>query len=121
VERQKLEKELLQVVLTDNTAEILENNSDTLEQCHRFVDLGNGNGSFRLPGVVASVGEKRTKKERKAMGIVRIEYEGEDAEFVVFPEHWRSYGFLFKDRTAGVFEIAKTDRGLHFKGGVKLT
>jgi DNA polymerase-3 subunit alpha len=121
VERQKLEKELLQVVLTDNTAEILENNSDTLEQCHRFVDLGNGNGSFRLPGVVASVSEKRTKKERKAMGIVRIEYEGEDAEFVVFPEHWRSYGFLFKDRTAGVFEIAKTDRGLHFKGGVKLT
>jgi hypothetical protein len=67
------------------------------------------------------VTEKRTKAANKAMGIATIEYEGEDAEFVIFPRQWKAYKFLWKERTPGIFVLKKNERGVNFEEGVKLS
>jgi DNA polymerase III alpha subunit len=73
-----------------------------------------------MPGVVAGISEKKTKKDGKKMGIVTIEYEGHEAEFVVFPQAWRSHRFLWRERTPGLFTLKVSERGVHFEDGIKL-
>lgn len=121
VRRQKMEKELLQVILTDDTAQIFDNHFDQIDNCNLYDDINNGHPDLRLPGVVTGIKETKTKKDRKPMGIITIEYEGEEAEFVVFPQQWAGYSFLWKDRTPGIFELRETERGLSFASGIKLS
>jgi hypothetical protein len=54
------------------------------------------------------------------MGIVTIEFEGDEAEFVVFPKQYKSHKFLWKERTPGIFSIKKNERGWAFESGKKL-
>jgi DNA polymerase-3 subunit alpha len=120
-ERQHHEKELLQVILTDNTEQIFNDNADRLDGCDDYDSLTIGDApTGKLPGVIMTIEEKRTKAKREAMGIVTIEFEGDEVEFVVFPREWRKYKFLWKERTPGLFDLKRTDRGLHFASGIKL-
>lgn len=120
---QEMEKELLQVILTDNCEETFERHGDKLEKCDNYYDLELEVTGVKvdIPGIIASVEEKRTRKDNKAMGIVTIEYQGDEAEFVVFPREWDSYKFLWKERTPAIFTLVKTDRGTHFDKGVRLS
>jgi DNA polymerase-3 subunit alpha len=116
-EIQKAEKEFLGVILTDECDEIFERCWKDIEQCDSYLDLEDaekGNRIF-LPGAVASLEPKKTRKEGKAMGIVTIEYEGDQAEFVVFPREWRQYRFAWKERTPAIFVLSKGDRGTKFE------
>lgn len=117
---QAIEKELLQVVLTDNNEEIFAFNSERLEDCDSYSDLELRYDVFDIPGIIASVEEKHTRKDNKPMGIVTIEYQGDQAEFVVFPREWKNYKFLWKERTPAIFTLTRTERGIHFDQGVKL-
>lgn len=54
------------------------------------------------------------------MGVITIEYQGDETEFVVFPQDWRGYKFLWKERLPGIFTINQGERGLVFKHGQKL-
>lgn len=122
LQRQNLEKDLLQVILTDDSPEILERNSEKIEaSCHDWSELEGNAARFTLPGVVMKVDEKRTKKDRKAMGLVTIEYEGQDVEFVVFSKLWKQYKFLWRERATGIFDLKRADRGISFESGRKLT
>jgi DNA polymerase III alpha subunit len=82
---------------------------------------------FRLPGVVTHIKETKVKATGKRMGIVTIEFDGESIEFAVFPNAWKSYKFLFKERTPGIFVIRhslnkKTQKpGYNFEEGWKLS
>jgi DNA polymerase III alpha subunit len=121
--RQEQERELLKVVLTDESEEVYTKNVDRLEDCNEYADADPESdvSALTLPGMISNVNETKTKKDGKAMGIVTIEYESDEAEFVVFPQQWKKYRFLWKERNFGVFELKKTDRGLSFDKGVKLT
>lgn len=119
---QKFEKELLGVILTDDCEEIFRANAERLEGCDTYTDLEvNDGGYVHIPGIVATLVPKRTKKDNKAMGIVTIEYQGDEVEFVVFPKQWADYRFLFKERVPGVFTLAKNDKGVRFEKGLKLS
>lgn len=119
---QKLEKELLQVILTDNCEEIFGYHSNVIDACDTYHDLESleGEGRVDIPGIVATVSEKRTKAGNRAMGIVTIEYQGDAAEFAVFPREWSSYRFMWRERTPAIFTLRKTDRGIHFDRGERL-
>ena len=121
LDKQKLEKELLGVILTDNCDEIFDNNSDAIEDCDSYADLELSDGDkLRIPGAISSVVTKKTKKDGKAMGIVTVEYRGDSVEFVVFPRQWQDYRFLWKERTPAIFTLSKGDRGVRFEDAIKL-
>lgn len=118
---QKWEEELLGVVVTDNAHEILDQNRELIEDLDSYDPItGPFEGeelSVTVPGIIAMVRETKTKAEQKKMGIVTIEYEGDEAEFVVFPEQWRAFRFLWRERAPGVFNLRRTEKGLNFKEG----
>lgn len=118
--RQMWEKELLQVILTDETEQLFKKHTDLLKKCDDYHNTYTAE-YVTLPGVVSHIKETVTKKTKAPMAIVTIEHQGAEAEFVVFPSDWQSYEFLWKERTAGVFKLRTSERGLSFKEGIKLT
>jgi DNA polymerase-3 subunit alpha len=133
VQKQKLEKEMLGVILTDDCAEVFARNEDEIDAYISRAELDDPIEGYEflgtnpepgvivsMPGVVAGISEKTTKKDGKKMGVVTIEYEGNEAEFVVFPQAWRSHRFLWRERTPGLFTLKVSERGVHFEDGLKL-
>lgn len=118
---QIVESELLGVIVTDDCEEILEQHYEEVEECDSYLDLETEGVSVRIPGIVNSIVPRRTKKDNKAMGVVTIEYQGEQAEFVVFPREWKGYRFLWNERTPAIFKLTKTERGVRFEDAIKLT
>jgi DNA polymerase-3 subunit alpha len=121
-EKQKLERQMLGVILTDETNQIFAMNQDMVDECDEYVDLEYGEDGIvvKLPGVVSSCVERYTKKDGRAMGIVNIEYQGEAVEFVVFPKDWDAYKFVWKEMTSGIFSLTKTEKGVKFNDATVL-
>lgn len=134
-EKQRLEKELLGVILTDDCDAAFARHARELEAWVNPdevepLDLDYGYKALTdpvagltvsMPGIVTDISEKKTRKDGKAMGIVTIEYGGEEAEFVVFPQAWKSHRFLWRERTPGLFTLKCNGRGVHFEDGIRLT
>lgn len=123
-DRQAMEKELLGIIITDDCDEILERNWEAVDECDSYLDLEEDvevGVHVNVPGIVSSVEKKYTKRDKKPMGIITIEYQGDQAEFVVFPREWKSYKFLWHERTPAIFSLTKTDRGIRFEDAVRLT
>lgn len=131
-ELQLREKEMLSVILSDNTAEAFASNADVIDQLDDTYDdakqeYPGHDVRFTLPGVITNIRETKTKKGAKKMGIVSIEYEGDSLEFAVFPNEWNSHGFMWNERTPGIFTIKyslnkNTGRaGYNFDEGYKLS
>lgn len=121
--KQELEAELLGVILTDQTEEAFAANEDAISECDRYDDLYSDEelDYYKLPGVITMIVEKKTKAKGEAMAIVTMEWEGDDIEFVVFPKQWKSYKFLWKERTPAILKLRKTDRGVNFEEGIRLS
>jgi DNA polymerase-3 subunit alpha len=119
-ERQKLEKELLGVILTDDCEEVFSKHAEYLSECNTYSELEFSDESVHLPGVISIIDPKKTKADGKSMGIVTIEFQGDQAEFVVFPKQWKDYKFLWRERTPGIFTLSRGDRGVKFEGATKL-
>lgn len=120
---QRLQKELLGIVLTDNTQEAFENNADLVAECDEWQDFLDSSSEeyFRLPGTIVSVRETKTRAAQKEMGIVKIEWDADTVEFAVFPQQWKAYKFLWRERTAGLFYLKKSSKGINFEDGMKLS
>jgi DNA polymerase-3 subunit alpha len=120
---QEAEKELLGIILTDNSDEAFANNQDLVDECDEyqwFQDSVSATAA-RLPGTIVNIRPVKTKAAGKDMGIIKIEWGSETIEFAVFPQQWMAYKFLWKERTPGIFMLKKTDRGIHFEDGMKLS
>lgn len=124
-QKQDLEQELLGVVVTDNSPQVYANNHEKLEECDAYQELNESwsgeDYRYTVPGLISHIKKTETKKDGKAMGIVTIGYGGDEAEFAVFPRQWRAYKFLFSERNIGIFTLKRTERGLHFDEGQKLS
>lgn len=116
--RQKLEEEYLGVVLSDHSADDLEKAIQD-ESLNDYDDL-DLNGLATLPGIVTAIRPTKTKAEGKAMGIVTIQYKGDEVEFAVFPTQWTRLKSLWKERTPGIFTVQKTDRGYNLTQARKI-
>lgn len=122
-EVQKNEQELLGIILTDNTEEAFRNNSELVQDCddyESFLDC-NSECKAHLPGIVTKVRKTKTRAAGNEMGIVSIEYGSDQIEFAVFPQQWKAYKWLWKERTPGIFRLKKSDRGINFEEGIKLS
>jgi len=122
-EQQAAETELLGIVLSDNTQEALDRNSDLVEECddyQEFIDSISAGARAKLAGIVSNIRPTQTKATGSDMAIVTIEMGQDNIEFAVFPRQWESYKFLWKERTAGIFNLKKSDRGTFFEDGIKL-
>jgi len=119
---QDAEKRLLGIILSDNSAESFDANADLVAECDEYEDLTNAQSGIRvkLPGTVSKIRPTKTRSAGKDMGIVTIEWGPDTMEFAVFPQQWVAYSFMWKERTAGIFTLQKTDRGIHFEEGIKL-
>jgi DNA polymerase III subunit alpha len=143
-QRQQNEQEMLGVILTDNSAEVLERNAEEIAKCDpwkemltpfyekhycygkRVVEEESGYHDYEVCGTIVSVSPKVAKSSGKSFGIVTIEYESDTVEFTVFPAKWKKFKFLFKPRTVGIFTLRhkpadKYAEGYLFQTGFKLT
>ena len=137
LKKQKLEKELLGVTLSDNCAEIFAANEDEIDafvndeagvtyawddgyKALEDPEINRPGLIVKMPGVISQIDEKTTKKDSKKMAVVTIEWEGYEAEFVVFPNDYRSYKFLWNERTPGCFTLRTTERGVSFVDAIRL-
>lgn len=131
-ERKEFEQELLGVVLTDDSHEVLESHRAELDdmELDTYEDMNEPweeDRKFIVPGIVSNIKLTKTKANGDEMAIVTIEYEGEEREFAVFPKQWKSHKWLFQDRTPGIFTIRhamnnKTGKsGYNFDRGQKLS
>ena len=124
-ELQARQKEMLSVIITDNCEEAFAANAEAIAECDSYEDAFepyiDQEIRLRLPGIITNARETRTKKDKKKMGIVTIEHEDKNLEFVVFPDAWRSLRFMWQERTPGIFKIKHTDRGYHFESGEVLS
>ena len=120
--KQALEKEYLNIILSDECDEVFERHANVISECDTYLDLNNSleNDRVTVPGVITSVVAKKTKKDSKAMGIVTIEMDSDEVEFVVFPRQWSAYKFLWKERTPAIFTIRNGARGFVFEEALKL-
>lgn len=119
---QDAEKRLLGIILTDNSEEAFRNNSDLVDECDEyswFHDVETPT-TGRLPGTVINVRSTVTRSTGSQMGIVKIEWGEDTVEFAVFPQQWRAYKFMWRERTPGIFVLKKTDKGINFEHGIKL-
>lgn len=122
------EQELLGFCITDQSAEIIEKHKDRLdfyeipENIHTLVG-----GTIEIPGIVSEVKEVKTKKG-SIMGVVKIDWQGAQNEFVVFSgsnfnqdDLWGDYKrWLLKPGIVGIFTLKVTERGLNLVRGEKL-
>jgi DNA polymerase-3 subunit alpha len=117
----KHEEELLGVVITDNAHEVLMQYEEDFAECDLYNDANKPYEGEELrlvlPGIISMVRETKTRAKGEKMGIVTIEYEGDEAEFVVFPRQWKSFKFLWKERTPAVLTLRRTEKGLNFDEG----
>jgi DNA polymerase-3 subunit alpha len=121
-DKQKMEKELIGVILTDDSPQILANHHDELEECDDYVEAEDGEqGLYTLPGVIINIRETKSRASQQKMGIITIEYKGDTLEFATSPKSWKSHRFMWRDRACGVFTIKKTERGYLFENGSTLT
>lgn len=117
--QQDFEKELLGIIITDECDEILEANGELIDRLDDYESLEE-EGTAKVAGIISSVTPRKTRKDGKSMGVVTIEYQGQQVEFVVFPQDWKNYKFLWKERQVAVFTLVNGERGVRFKEGVML-
>jgi len=120
--KQAFEKEYLNVILSDECDEIFERHAHVVSECNSYSDLHDmlEDDSLTLPGVITSVVPKKTKRDSSAMGIVTIEMDSDELEFVVFPRQWSAYKFLWKERTPAIFTVKNGARGFVFEEALRL-
>lgn len=122
------EHELLGFCITDQTSDILKKHEERLSS----IDVPDNfesmvNSYIELPGIVSEVKEVKTKKG-STMGVVKIDWQGTQNEFVVFSKSqwsqedpWNDYRrWLLKPNTVGIFTVKVTERGLNLVRGEKL-
>jgi DNA polymerase-3 subunit alpha len=128
--KQAGEKELINVILTDNTKEAFERNAEELAKCDTYEEaLAPYDGEDRkhkVPGVVVKVKETKTKAKGEKMGIVTIAYEGDTITFAVFANKWSSSKFMWKERTPVIVTVNFRDNatygpGYSYETGKKIT
>jgi DNA polymerase-3 subunit alpha len=134
--KQAVEKELLSVILTDDTEEILAENEEIIEQCSSWDDavlswedkeadeelhndwtyedtgepipLSKRYRDYRLPGIITSVKPTKVRASGKAMGIVTLEFGRHELQFACFSNKWPASKFMFKERNVGIFTIRQS-------------
>lgn len=125
------EKEMLSVIISDDSDEIFAANKDLIDELEDTYedakeDYPGHDVKFTLPGVITNIREVKTRNGGKKMGIIGIEYEGDSLEFAVFPNEWKTHSFLWHERTAGIFTIRHSvnkntgKTGYNFDQGIRL-
>ncbi len=136
----------MSVILTDDTEEVLAENTEAVENCDSWDDLtmpwDDKEGEFtwiyedgaeipmnkryleyRVPGIVTGVNLTKVKATGAAMGIVTIEYGRHELTFACFSNKWPKSKFMFKPHNVGIFTIrhsapnSNRGEGYHFEQG----
>jgi DNA polymerase III subunit alpha len=138
--KQRCELELLNVILTDDTEEILAQHEEAVDQCSSWdeavmswedkesdpmqendwlyddgeeIPMSKRYRDYRLPGIITGVKPTKVRATGKAMGIITIEYGRHELSFACFSNKWPSNKFLFKPHNVGIFTVrqsAPTDK-----------
>jgi DNA polymerase III subunit alpha len=133
-EIQGLEKELLGVVLSDDTDNIIARNLDRIEGCDDWEALltpwakkveeeAPNAFYYKVCGIVSDIKKTQVRATGAPMGIITMEYEGKEVTFAVFSHKWATDRFLFKPRNVGIFRLRHSgpseqrDEGYSFEEG----
>ncbi len=114
VDQQQAELELLGVILTLNTQEILDRHQEEIEACDDYEDAlvpweQKGDSldfiDYYLPGVVCNIAEKTVRKTGNRFAIITLIYAEHELTMTCFSGLWRHIKPIFKIGSVGLFEI----------------
>jgi DNA polymerase-3 subunit alpha len=123
----EMQGDLLGVSFYNPIAHIIEDNADELTNLNDYADLEDVvyfGEVIPVPGHITHIKKTVTKKGKNPgseMGIVKIEWNGEEVEFPVFPNKWEPFkNWFLKEGNVGIFNLRIKDGGVYFEGGQKL-
>lgn len=113
------EEELLGYALSDDSATILDQYADEIdEQCVEYDALMNP-GTYYIAGIITNIKEAKTK-QGKPMAWVTIENNGESADFTVWDSELTRLNFIWRRRQAVIAHVKSTSKGQNILGAKAL-
>jgi DNA polymerase-3 subunit alpha len=107
------QEEKLGLALSDDSAKVLAEYEDTIDQiCTPLDAIDEIGGEYFVAGVIQDIAKKKTK-HNKPYARVKIENHGDDLEFSVWDNELRRLAFMWRKRQAGIFRVKKTARGVN--------
>lgn len=106
-----IEEELLKVAISDDSAKILEEHSDTIDEHCTPYALIDEPGEYTIAGVIREIHNGKTK-HNKPYAKIKIGDDSDEIEFFVWNENLKRLSFIFRNRMAGLFYIKKNPGGL---------
>lgn len=111
-EKIEIEEELLGIALSDDSATILADHQEALDQICVPYDAMEEPGEYTIAGVITNIKLGKTKKGTKFAFVDIEDGIGGTERFAVWNTELDRLSFIWRHRTAGVFNVKKTDRGL---------
>lgn len=107
-ERLAIEEELFKVAISDNSAKILEEYSEDIEEHCTPYALIDEPGQYTVAGVIRNITYSKTKYN-KPYARVKISDDVDELEFFVWDNNLKRLGFIFRNRIAGLFRIERKE------------
>jgi DNA polymerase-3 subunit alpha len=115
----ELEEEHLKVAVSDNSTEILQQYADTIgEHCTEFALIEEA-GEYNVAGIIEEIKISKTK-QNKPYAKITLNDGTDELQFFVWNENLKRLDFIFRRRTAGIFNIKKNDKGISLLDAVIL-
>jgi DNA polymerase-3 subunit alpha len=105
-----LEEELLGVALSDDSATILEEHAEIIDEMCVPLDSMTEPGEYTVAGIIRGIRESKTKNGDK-MAYLTLEIEGQEVECAVWSNILKRLDFIFRRRQAGIFLLKKDKQG----------
>ena len=107
-ERLGTEEELFKVAISDNSAKILEEYSEDIEEHCTPYALIEEPGSYTVAGIVRNITYSKTKYN-KPYARVKISDDMDELEFFVWDNNLKRLNFIFRNRMAGFFRVKRQE------------
>lgn len=103
-----IEEELFKVAISDNSAKILEEYSNDIEEHCTPYALIEEPGEYTVAGIVRDITYSKTKYN-KPYARVKISDDIDELEFFVWDNNLKRLNFIFRNRMAGFFRVKKPE------------
>lgn len=109
--RMEIEEEMLKVAISDESAKILEEHKEMLDENCVPLAATMELGEYTIAGVIREITQSKTKHGKDYVKIKVIDDSGDEVTIFVWNDKLKKLSFIFRHRTAGIFQIKRTDFG----------
>lgn len=110
LERMEIEEEMLKVAVSDESTKVLNEYQDMIEEnCVPFAFVDEP-GEYTVAGVIRDITKHKTQAGKDYAKVLVVDDTGDELTLFVWNNNLKRLSFIFRNRTAGVFQIVKKNR-----------